>query len=52
MTREPTSPPFTQMVGPLFMRRYFMREPITDGLIEAVVDSYLTSRPDSDAADG
>lgn len=35
-----------QLVGPLFMQRYFMRKPITDDLIDAIVDSYLAARPD------
>lgn len=30
-----------QLVGPLFMRRFFMREPITDDLIDTIIDTYL-----------
>lgn len=41
-----------QLVGPLFMQRYFMREPITDELIDAVVDAYLGSRPDPEPTRG
>lgn len=33
-----------QLVGPLFMRRFFIREPITDDLIDAVVAGYIESR--------
>lgn len=40
-----------QLVGPLFMQRFFMRQPISDDLIDAVVDSYLDARPDATQAD-
>ncbi len=33
-----------QLVGPLFMQRYFLRKPITDELIDAVVETYITAR--------
>jgi hypothetical protein len=31
------------VVGPLFFQRFLAREPITDELIELVVDTYLTT---------
>jgi AcrR family transcriptional regulator len=34
-----------QLVGPLFMQRFFIRAPITDDLISAIVASYLATRP-------
>ena len=33
-----------QLVGPLFMQRFFMRESISDDLIESVIASYLSGR--------
>ncbi len=36
-----------QLVGPLFMQRFFLRAPITDALIDAVVQAYLTVRSDA-----
>ena len=33
-----------QLVGPLFMRRFFIRQPITDALIDEVVEQYLDGR--------
>lgn len=33
-----------QLVGPLFMQRFFMREPISDELIDEIVSSYLAGR--------
>jgi len=33
------------VVGPLFFQRFLAREPITDELIEHVVDAYLATRP-------
>lgn len=40
--------PHTQLVGPLFMQRFFMRKPITDDLIDAIVTAYLADRADCD----
>jgi AcrR family transcriptional regulator len=34
-----------QLVGPLFMQRFFTRRPITDDLIDAAVQTYLNGRP-------
>ncbi len=34
-----------QLVGPLFMQRFFIRKPITDALIDTIVESYLAQRP-------
>lgn len=34
----------TLIVGPLFFQRFLAREPITDELIELVVDAYLATR--------
>ncbi|MGH1488478.1 MAG: TetR/AcrR family transcriptional regulator [Acidimicrobiales bacterium] len=34
-----------QLVGPLFMQRFFIRKPITDKLIDAIVTDYLASLP-------
>lgn len=35
-----------QLIGPLFMQRFFTRRPITDELITSIVDDYLASRGD------
>ncbi len=34
-----------QLVGPLFMQRFFIRKPIDDDLIDAVISGYLDARP-------
>lgn len=34
-----------QLVGPLFMQRFFVRQPITDQQIDDIVESYLANRP-------
>ena len=36
-----------QLVGPLFMQRFFMRQLITDNLIDSIVADYLRCRPDT-----
>ncbi len=41
--------PHAQLVGPLFMQRFFIRKPITDALITSVVEAYLASRPQAQA---
>lgn len=33
-----------QLVGPLFMQRFFMRDAITDDLIDTIVEAYLQTR--------
>ena len=33
-----------QLVGPLFMRRFFIRQPISDELIDEVIELYLVRR--------
>lgn len=43
-TPEQFSEVHSLLVGPLFFQRFLAREPITDELIELVVDAYFTTR--------
>jgi AcrR family transcriptional regulator len=47
-TPEPFADIHPLVVGPLFFQRFLAREPITDDLIEHVVDTYLTTRENRD----